>query len=199
MRKDLKNMYKLNANKEVLNILVIDYLNAEKKSYIEKNSGKSIPFNNAEIAEISKILAEQTNGTGIHVKDIDRAVDEYLMRNDYVYEGADGFSKQYVAKTEKNYYYYSLIELDVYGGARTVSEAMYLISKEIEKNLKGIKKNTELVTSNKIHLNIVKDNSTKYLSDSTTVIVMQGVYDIQSDEISFTSKRKDIGSINQNI
>ena len=188
-------MYKLNANKEVLNILVKDYLNAEKKSYIEKNSNKQIPFNSSEISSISQILAEQTTGTGINVKDIDKAVDEFLMRCNYAYEGADGFSKKYVAKSEENYYYYSLIELEIYGGARSVSEAMYLISKEIEKNLKNIKKNTELTNSNKIHLSIVKDNSTKYLSDSTTAWVMHGFYDIESDEVNLKSKRKNIGDI----
>lgn len=192
-------MYKLNANKEVLGAMIKDYLNAERKSYIEKYSKKAIPFNKDEIAVISKILAEQTNGTGIHVKDIDRAVDEYLMRNNYAYENdaAVSLSRQYVAKTEGNYYYYSLIELNIFGGARSISEAKYLISQDITNNIKNIKKNPELVEANKININIVKDNSTKYLKDSEPLRVMYGSYDIETDEISFKFKREDMVKVYQ--
>lgn len=188
-------MYKLNSNKEVLSILIKDYLNSERKSYVEKNSGKGIPFNEKEIAEIANILSEQINGSEISIKNIDKSVDEYLMRNNYAYEGAEGFSKKYVAKSEENYYYYSLIELDIFGGARTVSEAMYLISKDIGRSLRAIKRNSELVKNNKIHLNIVKDNSTKYLKDSTTALIINGYYDIKEDEVNLKSKRKNIGDM----
>lgn len=193
-------MYKLNANKEVLGAMVKDYLNAERKSYIEKNSKKPIPFNKEEIAIISKILAEQSNGVGIHVKDIDRAVDEFLMRNNYAYENdaAVSLSRQYVAKTEDNYYYYALIELNIFGGARTISEAMYLVSQELDNNYKAIRKNPELVEANKININIVKDNSTKYLKDSEPVRIMSGAYDIAEDKVSIDFTRKDMTRLYQN-
>lgn len=193
-------MYKLNANKEVLGFMIKDYLNVEKKSYIEKNSKKPIPFNKEEIAEISKILAGQNNGMGIHVKDIDRAVDEFLMRNNYIYENdaSVSLSRQYVAKTEDNYYYYALIELNIFGGARTISEAMYLVSKELDNNYKNIRKNPELVEGNKININIVKDNSTKYLKDSEPFRIMSGSYDIAEDKVSIDFTRKDMTRIYQN-
>lgn len=193
-------MYKLNANKEVLGFMIKDYLNVEKKYYIEKNSKKPIPFNKEEIAEISKILAGQNNGVGIHVKDIDRAVDEFLMRNNYIYENdaSVSLSRQYVAKTEDNYYYYALIELNIFGGARTISEAMYLVSKELDNNYKNIRKNPELVEGNKININIVKDNSTKYLKDSEPFRIMSGSYDIAEDKVSIDFTRKDMTRIYQN-
>ena len=192
-------MYKLNANKEILGAMVKDYLNAEKKSYIEKNSKKVIPFNKEEIAIISKILSEQSNGVGIHVRDIDRAVDEFLMRSNYAYENdaTVSLSRQYVAKTEENYYYYALIELNIFGGARSISEAKYLISQEITNNLKNIRKNPELLESNKININIVKDNSTKYLKDSDPVRVMSGSYDIEADDITFKFRREDMVKLYQ--
>lgn len=194
-------MYKLNANKEVLGVMIKDYLNAERKSYIEKNSKKAIPFNKDEIAAISKILAEQSNGVGIHVKDIDRAVDEFLMRNNYAYENdaAVPLTRQYVEKIEDNYYYYSLIELNIFGGARTISEAMYLVSSELENNFKSIRKNPELMESNKININIVKDNSTKYIKDSDAIRVMGGVYDIEADKISFDFNRRDMIKMYQGV
>ena len=193
-------MYKLNANKEVLTIMIKDYLNAEKKSYIEKYSGKPIPFNSIEVSSIAKILSEQTNGLGIHIEDIDKAVDEHLMRSNYAYEHSAGvnLSNQYVAKTEENYYYYSLIELDIYGGARNVSEAMYLISQEARRNLKFIKRNPNLLENNKIKLSIVKNNSTKYLQDSSLLRVMYGTYDVATGEIELKFKDEDMVHIYPN-
>lgn len=193
-------MYKLNANQEVLTIMIRDYLNAEKKSYIEKYTGKQIPFNMEEITAIAKILSEQTNGLGILIEDIDKAVDEHLMRSNYAYEHSSGLnlSNQYVAKTEENYYYYSLIELDIYGGARNVSEAMYLISQEARRNLKFIKRNPKLLEGNKIKLNIVKNNSTKYLKDSSSIIVMHGTYDITTGGIQLNFKDEDMAHIYPN-
>jgi hypothetical protein len=193
-------MFKLNTNKEVLSILVKDYINSEKKSYIEKVSGKQIPFNNDEIASVSKILAEQTNGTGIHVKDIDKAIDAYLMENNYAYEGSSevSLSKQYVFKTEDNYYYYSLIELDIFGGARSISEAMSLISRDIKNNAKAIKKNSAIAASNKINLSVVKDNSTKYIQDKNPMRVMHGSYDVTTGEISLKCKVDDLNNMYSN-
>lgn len=190
-------MYKLNANKEILGAMIKDYLAAERKSYIEKNSKKAIAFTKEDVAVISKILAEQSNGVGIHVKDIDRAVDEYLMRNNYAYENdaAVALSRQYVAKTEDNYYYYALIELNIFGGARSISEAMYLISQELEMNAKSIRKNPSLLETNKININIVKDNSTKYLKDSDPIRVLSGSYDIEADEVNFKFKSADMSKI----
>jgi hypothetical protein len=193
-------MFKLNNNKEVLNILVKDYIHEEKKSYIEKVSGKQIPFNSEEISVISKILAEQSNGTGIHVKDIDMAIDTYLKEHNYAYEGSNevSLSKQYVFKTEDNYYYYSLIELDIYGGARSVSEAMSLISKEIKNSSRAIRKNNAILASNKINLSVVKDNSTKYIQDKNPMRVMHGSYDINTGEISLKCKVDDLNNMYSN-
>lgn len=185
-------MYKLKKNKDVLITVIRDYIAAEKKMYLEKNSRQVIGFNDHDIEIIASVLCDQMDDWSISVQDIDKAVDTYLKNIGYVYDNE--ITKQYVKRAEENYYYYGLAELNITGSARSISEAMYLISKEIDSNLKTIAKIAEASDKKTITINIVKDNSTKFFKDNA-VRIMSGHYDSQTGEVGVKFEVQDIKNV----
>lgn len=179
------NVFNLSNSIEALEMLIKDYLNSCKGSYIDKTSGNQILFCKNDIKNIAETLSMRLKSKRqVDVLDIDQAVDEYLSSRGYAYDYR--ITNQYAKKHDSNFYYYGVLDFNKYGSARSVNEALKLIASEIKASLKSLNSNSKEVQNDKVAINIVKDSSTKYIKDTNQQVIAQGYYKISTAQVSLT-------------
>lgn len=168
-------------NQKILYMMVNESLDANKDFYIDGVTGEEIEVLPEEIEKIANILADiLRNKKTISSKDIERATDRHLYEKGYVFDISR--SKKYIKKAEDNYFYYSIVELNYVSSGNSIGEVIFGILKKIKENRNKLEKCIDVI-DNLVTVNIVKDNSTRFIEDYNMVDIT-GVYNLTTGKLS---------------
>lgn len=159
-------------NKKVLNMMIKENIDNNKKLFLKDNSQTELIFSENDYEGIVSILSKKLEGkTNISLEDIDISIDEYLGSKGYIFDC--NIDNKYKKALNCNYYYFGIVELKYYSSATSMDSLLYKVSKVLNDNYARLCKSTK-VSNDLVNINIVKDNSTRFKQDNDKTFFRAG-------------------------
>lgn len=159
-------------NKKVLTMMIKENIENNRNIFKKDINSDDLIIQNNDIDSISTLLSNRIkNKTNISIDDIDISIDDFLSSKGYIFDTT--IEKKYKKSPYGNYYYFGIVELKYYGSAVSMDELILKIKKVLSDNYEKIRRSTR-VFNDLVNINIVKDNSSKFIEDKNKIFYRAG-------------------------